>query len=203
MKTLLDIGSRNGESLEEFVRWDFEIIHSFEPMPAQYANIVAAFGDDDRVITHNFGLSDVTGTKLMYGADDKGEASVFSTKIDLDSSVVTECSFVEASAFFAEHVEAGVFVKMNCEGSEVAILHNLMDSGEIAKIRALRFEMDISRVPDHAHEADVLLARLDRHEVPYVVSSDARLVNGGLVERMDTSGTHHERLHAWLTSVGA
>ncbi len=198
---ILDIGSRNGESLEEFVRWPFEVIHAFEPMPAQFANVQTLAATDERIAAHNYGLSDTTATKTMYGADENGEASVFATKVDLDPSVTTDCAFVEASTFFAD-LDDGVIVKMNCEGSEVAILNNLLDSGEIWKISALRFEMDISRCVGHEEEADLLLARLDEAGFDrYVVSSDARLVNGGLVERMDTSGTHHERLHGWLESV--
>ncbi len=204
LKMLLDVGSRNGESLEEFVRWDFDVIHAFEPMPAPFANIVAAFGDHPRVVAHNFGLSNVTGTLPVYGADHMGEASVFPTKWDVDSRTVTDCEFVDATEFFREHVTEGVFVKLNCEGSEIAILNNLLDSGELWKAAAVRVEFDISRVPDHAHEADLLLARLDEAGFDRLtIGSDARIVNGGLVDRVPQEGTHHGRLAAWLTAAGA
>lgn len=202
MKMLLDVGARNGESLEEFVRWDFDVIHAFEPMPEQFANVERI--DDPRIEAHNFGLSDVTGPLAMYGSDQWGEASVFPSKVDLDSSVVSECEFVRASEFFAEHVpdDATVFVKFNCEGSEIAILHDLLDSGEFWKIDAFRVEFDISRCVGHEGEADGLLARLAEVGFSrYTIGSDARLENGRLVDRVPQVGTHHERLHAWLESV--
>lgn len=201
---MLDVGSRNGESLEEFVRWEFDRIYSFEPMPTQHARIVEQFADDPRVVAYQFGLSDVTGVKQMFGADEHGEASVFATKSDLNPSVVTDARFMEA-ALWTTYVltdDADVYMKLNCEGSEVAILNNLMDHDELRKVKAFRVELDISRVRGHEHEADELLARLDEvGYTAYTVGSDARFVNGGLVDRVPQVGTHHGRLHDWLESV--
>lgn len=198
---MLDVGSRNGESLEEFVRWPFDVIHAFEPMPEQFANIVERI-TDPRVVAHNFGLSDVTGTKTMYGSDVHGEASVFASKWDVDSRVSTECEFVEAAEFFGSLPDATIYMKLNCEGSEVAILHNLLDAGLLERVAAFRVEFDISRVPDQDGEADRLLARLEACGYDrFTIGSDARIVNGSLVDRVPQVGSHHDRLHAWLESV--
>ncbi len=201
---MLDVGSRNGESVEEFVRWPFDLIHAFEPMPAQFQNIVAAFCDNPKVVAHNCGLSDRKGVFPVYGADENGEASLFQSKVDIHDATVTQCRFLEASWFFKNYITADddVLMKLNCEGAEVPILHNLMDSGEIKNVRALRVELDISRCVGFEHEADMLIDRLEAQHVNYTVGSDARLVNGGLVDRVEQVGTHHERLRAWLTAVG-
>lgn len=200
---MLDVGARNGESLEEFLRWDFDTVYAFEPMPAQYDGIVARF-DDPNLVVNNYGLSDMTGTKVMYGADIHGEASVFASKVDLDASVTTECQFRRASEFFEESIAFGdiVYMKLNCEGSEVAILNDLIDSGQLWKVKCFRVEFDISRCVGFEHEADKILARLDAiGYTNYTIGSDARLVNGGLVDRVAQEGTHHGRLRAWLESV--
>ncbi len=206
MKIMLDIGSRNGESLEEFVRWDFDEIHAFEPMPAQFANIIAKFADEPRVIPHHCGVSDTKGVFPVYGADDNGEASLFASKLDLDNRTVTECQFVTANHVFETYVpdDAECYMKLNCEGAEVAILNSLMDSGQLRKVAAFRVELDISRCVGFEHEADLLLARLDAEGYDnYTVGSDARMVNGYLTDRVTQEGTHHDRLWQWLTHAGA
>jgi FkbM family methyltransferase len=204
VRIILDVGSRNGESLEEFVRWGFDVIHAFEPMPGPFANIVATYGDDPRVEAHNYGLSDHTGTMPVYGSDAVGEASVFASKVDLDSRVVTECAFVDVADVFDGFADASVFVKLNCEGSEVAILNRLIDTGHIDRIEALRVEFDISRCPGHEHEADEVIARLA--EVGFdrlTIGSNARLTPAGLVDDVQQVGVHADRMRAWLEASGA
>ena len=46
MKIMLDVGSRNGESLETFVRYDFDLIHAFEPL-AIHVDPALVIGQDD------------------------------------------------------------------------------------------------------------------------------------------------------------
>ncbi len=201
---MLDVGSRNGESLEEFVRWPFDVIHAFEPMPAQFANVEVLAETDQRVQAHNFGLSDRSGTFLVYGDDTRGEASVFSTKVDVDPQTITACTFADVVEFFTSHIEPDdtVYMKLNCEGSEVAILDALLASGQLFTVKAVRVEFDISRVPGHENDADTLLARLDDAGYRGVtIGSNARLTPQGLVDDVPQVGSHHDRLRAWLEAV--
>jgi FkbM family methyltransferase len=199
---MLDVGARNGESLGEFVRWPFDVIHAFEPMPAQFANIVRDH-TDPRIEAHNFGLSDVTALRSVYGSDERGEASVFQAKVDIHDDTSTECQFVKASEFFAELDPLDtIYMKLNCEGSEIAILNDLIGSGQIERVAAFRVEFDISRVPGHELEADLLLERLDAIGYDrYTIGSNARITPQGLVDDVPQVGSHHDRLHAWLESV--
>lgn len=191
----LDIGSHNGQTLEEVTdpKYGFDLICAFEPMPEQYMILGERFGLLPNVELCNFGLSDRTERMPVYGANTICEASVYATKADVDSSVVTECDFMEATRFFRGRVpkDETVIVKMNCEGSEVPILNNLMDSGEIWKITAMTFDLDILRCAGHEHEADELLARMasigfDR----YQISGEAFI-----------QGTHREKIAEWLGKV--
>ena len=192
----LDIGSHNGQTLEEVTdpKYGFADIIAFEPMPVQFAQLEERFGGNRTVTLCNYGLSDQTAMLSVYGSNAICEASVYPTKADVDQSQVTECRFVEASTFFrAELPVEGetVIVKMNCEGSEVPILNNLIDSGEIWKITAMTFDLDIRRVAGHEHEADALLERLagigfDRFQV----SGEAFI-----------EGTHREKIADWLGKV--
>jgi FkbM family methyltransferase len=202
MRILLDVGARNGESLGEFVKWPFDAIHAFEPMHAQYDNACAAT-DDPRVTVHNDGLSNETGTMTMYGSDDRGEASVYASKVDIHDQATTVCDFVRASEFFARFPAwTDIYMKLNCEGSEIAILHDLIDSGQLDRVKAFRVEFDISRCVGFEDEADRLLERLDEIGYDrYTIGSNARITDQGLVDDVPQVGTHHERLHAWLDSV--
>jgi hypothetical protein len=128
---------------------------------------------------------------------------VFADKVDIHDDTSTDCYFVNASAIVAAlNVDYTIYMKLNCEGSEIAILNDLIGSGQIARIAAFRVEFDISRVPGHELEADLLLERLreigyDR----YTIGSNARITPQGLVDDVPQVGSHHERLHAWLESV--
>jgi FkbM family methyltransferase len=201
MRIMLDVGARNGESLGEFVRWPFDKIHAFEPMHTQYENARNAT-DDPRVTVYNYGLSNETGTMTMYGSDDRGEASVYASKVDIRDGTTTVCNFVRASKFFESLPDATIYMKLNCEGSEIAILHDLIDSGQLERVRAFRVEFDISRCVGFEDEADRLLARLDEIGYDrYTIGSNARITPQGLVDDVPQVGTHHERLEAWLTDL--
>ena len=205
LKILLDVGARNGESLGEFVTWPFDEIYAFEPMPTQFTNACTTLIelDDPRVMIHNFGLSNETGTMTMYGADVNGEASVYASKVDIRDQATTVCDFVRASEFFDLLPRSSdIYMKLNCEGSEIAILHDLIDTGNLERVLAFRVEFDISRCVGYEDEADRLLARLEEIGYDrYTIGSNARITPNGLVDDVPQVGTHHERLHAWLVSV--
>ncbi len=194
MKYFFDIGAHNGQTLEEVVhpRWNFDRILAFEPMPREYDLLDERFGHRDKVRLYNFGLSDKTGWQPVYGGNDRCEASVYPSKVDLDPNIVSQCRFVDAAEpFSALADDATVIVKMNCEGSEIPILNRLIDTGDLWRITAMTFDLDIRRVRGHEQEADELLARLERIGFDrFQVSSDAFI-----------EGTHAEKIAYWLTSL--
>ncbi len=188
----LDVGAHEGQSLEEMVEHpELDAIYAFEPMKREFDTLVERFGDRENVYIYNYGLSDRTGTLPVYGSNDRCEASVYKSKTDLDPNIMTECEFRNATEVFLDiPPDARVLVRMNCEGSEVPILNNLISSGQIAKIHSLMFELDIRRCAGHEHEGDELLARLaaigfDRFECHEPLLGEP-------------TGTHRERIAAWL-----
>jgi FkbM family methyltransferase len=192
----LDVGAHDGQTLEEVVKpvWGFDRIWSFEPMPAQYSNLVRSFGGEARVELCDYGLAAATGTMAMFGGNDRMEASVYPAKNDVDASVVTECRFVEASEFFRAAVPAGepVIVKLNCEGSEVAILNNLLDSGEISKVTDVMIDFDVRKVVGMEHHEAGLLSRF----------RTAGFTNFSLSDDVMVGATHQARIGNWLRSLG-
>jgi FkbM family methyltransferase len=147
----LDVGGHDGATLEEAVKWtEFKTVHSFEPMQREYTQLTKKFGHYPHVHLHNYGLADATGVQSMYGTNDLHDASLLPGHHMSDQSVRTPCDFVEASEWFEQYISDGdiVLAKFNCEGSEVAILNNLIDTGAIWKISNAMIDWDCTRVFD-------------------------------------------------------
>lgn len=190
----LDVGAHEGQTLEEVTkpRYAFDRIFAFEPMPEQFVSLRERFEDDPSVTLLMVGLSDRAGVFPVYGDNSRMEASIYPTKLDVDESIVTNCAFVCASAFFRDVIpnDERVIVKLNCEGSEIAILDDLIDSGEVWKIENLMIDFDIRKVRGREKEEDRILSKFaaigfDR----YFLSHDVML-----------GETHQERIAHWLAS---
>jgi len=159
----LDIGAHEGLTLEAVVDYGFDHIYSFEPMPEQFAKLTERYGDLDHVTLLNYGLSNATGVRSVYGSNEQYEASVYRAP-RIDDSYETVCQFVRASSWFAEHladVKAPVVAKINCEGSEVDILDDLIDTGDIWRIGNAAIAFDIRRFPHGETRYRALRHRFD------------------------------------------
>jgi FkbM family methyltransferase len=187
----LDVGAHDGQTLREVLRHPFDRIFAFEPMPVQHRNLLRDF-TDPRLQILRYGLSDRSGTMPVYGTNDDMEASVYPDKVDVDRVACTWCEFVEASRFFHDHVEPPVIVKLNCEGSEIAILNNLIESGQVWKITNVMIDFDVRKIPGMEHlEAELL----DRFE-------QIGFHNFSLCDDVMKGETHQDRIAHWLDSIG-
>jgi len=153
VRIFLDIGAHNGHTVDAVAGMDFDQIFSFEPMPEQFAELERRFGHLPNVTLLPFGLSDVTGKRSLYGSNANLEASVYPPGDTVDESIVTRCHFVSASEWFEANLtdDDEVFAKINCEGSEVDILNDLVESGEIWKIHAVTICFDVQNIPGQEH----------------------------------------------------
>ena len=192
----MDCGTHDGQSLEEASKpiYGFARIYGFEPMSRQFQNISAQYADDPRCTFFNHGLLDHTGTEIIYGSNDICEASLYPTKRDVNESVTTECQMVEASEWFREHIHAEDrnILKLNCEGAEIPILNNLIDSGEIWKIDHIMLDFDCRYIAGNQHLEGEMLDRLasigfDR----YTLADDNPYL------------THLEKMAHWLPVVAS
>ena len=187
----LDVGGHDGQTLEELVKpgWPFTAVHSFEPMPDQFATLTERFGD--RVECHNFGLLDRTGIVDVYGDNANMGSSVYADKVDVNAETVTACQMVRASEWFADHVVEAA-VKLNCEGSEVPILLDLCDSGEIHKVAAMMIDFDVRKIPSAKGGENEAIRRL----------ADVGFDRFVLCEDSMHGDTHQDRTRAWLAVLG-
>lgn len=196
MKIFLDVGTHEGQTLEEVVKphYAFDHIMGFEPMPKQCYEAQVRFAGVGNLAVYRFGLSDKTRTANLYGSNNNLESSIFAEKNDADENIITQCEFKEASEFFRSQIptEATVIMKLNCEGAEIPILNNLIDSGEIWKVSNVMIDFDIRKVRGMEHEAQKVLNRMI--EIGFERFS--------LCEDVMIGETHQNRIANWLKIIG-
>ena len=203
-KIFLDVGAHLGETLEEVVKDEylFDIIHCFEPMKQPFTKLkkrfdrerFAQYGQKDshpKIFYHNFGLSDSTAQKTIYGSG--AGASIFSNKGDINSKQSQKCDFLSASQFFRQNLtkEDVIIVKLNCEGAEILILRDLLRSGEIFKINNVMIDFDAVKIPSLKTEPTILLEEMKR--------ADFR--NYALCRGVMRGATHSKRIANWLNGL--
>jgi FkbM family methyltransferase len=191
----IDCGTHDGQSLDEAIKpeYGFARIYGFEPMPNQYAHLLEKY-DDDRMTFFNHGLLDHTGTENIYGSNDICEASLYPTKRDVNPGVVTPCAMVEASEWFRQYIRAEdqTILKLNCEGAEIPVLNNLIDSGEIWKIDHIMLDFDCRYIAGNQHLEQEMLDRLASIGFNrYTLADD------------DPSRTHLQKMAHWLPVVAS
>lgn len=200
MRIFLDVGAHDGQTLDEVLRpeYGFDVVYAFEPMRAQYENLVTRFSDS-RLVICEFGLAGVTGSLPIFGTNDEMEASLYAAKADVDASIYRFCQFVQASAWFRQVIpeDATVVVKLNCEGAECEIIDDLIDSGEIWKITTAAVDFDVRKIPGMEHREFEIVGRLRAIGVDYVV--DAGLAYGTALGAELPDATHQDRIRFWLT----
>jgi FkbM family methyltransferase len=150
MRVFLDVGAHVGETLQQALdpRYGFARVVCFEPVEACWPALERLA--DDRVEICRFGLWKETCRRPMYGAGSQG-ASLFPDSGGTGGTEVVE--LVRASEWFENHLTGRdeVYLKLNVEGSEADILDDLMQSGEIAKVRSALVDFDVRKMPSLAH----------------------------------------------------
>ena len=128
---------------------------------------------DPRLSVQQIALADRNGTATMYGAGLLG-GSLLAEKRQIASKVEKvineEVRLQRATEWFEENVppSAAVYLKMNCEGGEVAILNDLLDSGMIDRVTSMYVDFDIRKVEGRAGEQEEIERRLKERGVHYV-----------------------------------
>jgi FkbM family methyltransferase len=192
LKIFLDIGAHKGQSLRlsSDSRYRFDRIVCFEPAATCWAELARI--DDWRVTIERFGLWKKTCQRPLYGPGSLG-ASIFSNKPNVEGEPEI-AAFVRATDWFRANVPWGaeVYMKLNCEGSECDILGDLLDSGEIGKVKSMLIHFDIRKIPGGIQKERQIRERLEDEGAPYVSADE--VVRGPTV----AGG-----VHAWLASAGA
>ena len=189
------MGGHVGQTLNEVLsdKYCFDMVYCFEPMPAQYNYLKENYKNSNLTIL-NYGLLDEQGDKIIYGSNNDMAASIFENKVDIDNKGYrTLCSFVRTADFFSQNIATDdlVIMKLNCEGSEIKIINDLIDTNEIWKVKNMMIDFDIRKVPGREYEAPFVLRKL----------SSINFTNFSLVDDVMIGYTHENRIGNWLSTL--
>ena len=204
MKVFIDVGSNKGQTISaifepthgfdwSFCKYQFDRIHCFEPVGELHRGLTKNFLDP-KIVFYPLGLWKETCEKPLFSPGTQS-GSIFSDKENVDPKRSTLCRFVRASDWFRENVDDGdeVYVKLNCEGSEVDIIEDLLDSNEYRKITSLCVAFDVRKIPSQRHREEEIKRRLN--ECGYNNYIDLDAMRDGLSRR--------EYIQRWLSMAGA
>jgi FkbM family methyltransferase len=196
MIIFLDVGTHDGHTLKEIIsyKYNFDKIYGFEPCLKQFRNASNEFSNISHLEMYNFGLSNFTCKTKIYGSNNNLGASIFQNKNDVEKNISEDISLVSASDFFKENIPLGsiIIMKLNCEGAEIPILNDLVDSGEIHKLSNVLIDFDSRKIPGMENSESLLLKRF----------KDIGFVNFSLSDKfIGCMPTHQERIGAWLKSI--
>lgn len=193
MKAFIDVGGHEGQTLDEAIKpcWAFDKIYCLEPMPRQSQVLSSRYGNLEKVSILPYGLSDSTGSAMIYGDNNIMEASMYAEKRDVNACFETECSFVEASTFVWDLAEDVLIMKLNCEGAEGIILQNLIDTGAIWNLRNVMIDFDVRKIPGMEWKEQHILDQFK--EIGFTRYS--------LCDDVMKGATHQDRIANWLKGI--
>lgn len=190
----IDVGGYEGETLQEVIkpRWEFTKIYCLEPMPRQFEVLVQRYSNLDNVELLEYGLSDTTGSAIIYGDNNIMEASIYADKRDVNNAFETVCWFVEASDFVNSLPEdEEIIMKLNCEGAETIILQNLIDTGTIWRLKNVMIDFDVRKIPSMQWAEEHIMSELMR----------IGFTRYSLCDEVMHGHTHQDRIANWLKDV--
>jgi FkbM family methyltransferase len=193
VKVFLDVGAHEGSSLHSVrdPKYSFDRIFCFEPAASCWPALEAV--NDSRVNVCRFGLWNRTTEHALYDPGSRG-ASMFEDKFRTKPADEA-ARFVRASEWFRENLgpDDEIYVKLNCEGAEADIVEDLLDSGELDRVRSMMIDPDVRKIPSLAHRERELRERL----------ASSGLTNYFLEEEVMVGKTHRDRIQNWLRVAGA
>jgi FkbM family methyltransferase len=193
MKIFLDVGAHNGQTLKQVIKsiYNFDKIFCFEPMPEQFKHLQEIAKNFNNVSVYNFGLSNKNGIFTIYGDNTDQGASIFPRKDINGAHIKTDCQLIKASDFFHNNISDKdiVFMKLNCEGSEVDILEDLAETKEIFKIRNVMIDFDIRKIDNNQYREQNILKKFQ----------EINFTNYSLCEEIMLGSKHGLRINHWLS----
>ncbi len=171
-KIFLDVGAHVGETLQIALedRYAFDQVYCFEPIP-ECCDILRT-NQDKRVVVCEYGLWNETCTKKIFGSTNPG-ASLFEDRFRRRVSS-RDVKLVSASDWFSQNLQTDdqVYLKLNCEGSECAILDDLITTGEYKKIKVLMVDLDVRKIPSQRHLLAEMKLKLQGLGIPKIYYID-------------------------------
>jgi FkbM family methyltransferase len=197
-KVFVDVGAHNGGSIHSVLEggYAFDRMVSVEPDPEMVAALKTRFAKeiaDKRYQIAPVGLSDHIGTAQLMGDNTEGGASMIAGKFGAGAGNVREIKLIDWATFLRDHGlnDARLWVKINAEGAEIAILDSIIAEGG-KNIESLVVFFDIVKSPFGAWKKWRVMRDLTHAGIPFVLAENVLIKHGP-----------RKRLHNWLSSFAA
>ncbi len=188
-KIFLDVGAHTGETLAIALepKYCFDKLYCFEPV-AECCDAIRELSDK-RVEVCEYGLWNENCTGKIYNPKSKS-GSLFKEKFEV-GALSRDVKLVRASDWFNQNImmEDVVYLKLNCEGAECAILDDLIKTDEYKKIDVLMVDFDVRKISSQNHLMNEMKVRLNKLGIPKIFYVD---------EYNLARGTHSYFTHFWL-----
>jgi FkbM family methyltransferase len=201
-KIFLDVGGYEGDASAAALDpiFGFDLVYCFEPVTSNCDKIRQSL-TEPRLKIVEAGLFDTVGPMPLAEAGELG-ASIYQNE-----GATISCNFIKASDFFRDHISSSddVWMKLNCEGAEVAIINDLMDTGEAAKLREVLLDLDAVKIPSLYDKAAALVSRLENAPFCFHYPPEVQygMINnyGGIRNWLYMSGAATFSFHAFFASL--
>ena len=178
MNILIDVGAHVGETLSVAFdgRWAFDHVHSFEPDPQCVREIEARFASQiasGRLTIHGAALGDRDGEVTLAGDNAGGAASVVPGFIR-DQQRALRVPMIDVNAFLDAEIPpaAALYMKLNCEGGEIAILDRLCERANLSNFVSVMADFDVVRVSGGYYQKRRVLKKARARGLPILLAEN-------------------------------
>ncbi|MCP9826040.1 FkbM family methyltransferase [Synechococcus sp. EJ6-Ellesmere] len=197
-KILIDEGGFNGTATLAALDpiFEFDKIFTIEPSARLVSKIKNKISDP-RVTVLKCALSNKTATSSFFNSGNPGgsvyqQAPAFGSEGVGNQSIV---QLVDASLFVDIFINNNdlVFMKLNCEGSEVDILESLLLSGKISRIKNMLIDLDALKIESEVDRALKIMASVRQSGASFFTPEEVQF----------NMVTNYGGIHNWLQRAGA
>ncbi|MGD9982079.1 MAG: FkbM family methyltransferase [Hyphomonadaceae bacterium] len=197
-KIFVDVGAHNGGSIHSVIEggYAFDRMVSVEPDPEMITALEKRFAKEiaeGRYRIAPVGLSDHIGAAQLMGDNTEGGASMIAGKFGAGAGNVREIKLIDWATFLDDYGlrRARLWVKINAEGAEIAILDSILAEGG-RNIESLVVFFDIVKSPFGAWKKWRVMRDLAHAGIPYLLAENVLIKHGP-----------RKRLNNWLSSFAA
>ena len=199
-KVFLDVGGFKGHSSLAALDpiFGFDRIFCFEPCP-EAAKIIRQI-TDNRLVVDEAALSNRDGASQLFNSGSLG-ASLFKDAPDYQpSSLQTDTAFewiqtIDVARFISAYTASydEIWIKLNCEGSELDIITSIIKAGLNGRIANSLIDLDAKKIPSLQAKWQSVMALVKEIKMPYSLPED---VQYHMV-------TNYGGIHNWLLHTKA
>ncbi|MFN3523670.1 MAG: hypothetical protein ACK4YQ_15590 [Phenylobacterium sp.] len=194
-RIFLDVGGYVGHSVLAGLDpiFAFDRVYSFEPVRA-LADRIAQIADP-RLHVVVACLSKGHGAVQLFNPGSLA-GSVFPDAPEYGGAAPPQTvDKLDAGAFLAAFTgpDDRIWMKLNCEGSEIDVLESILDGGLSGRLSGVLVDFDALKIPSQRHRVAPMVARLDAAGVPYLTPEQCQY---GMV-------TNYGGVRNWLLMAGA